>query len=217
MNDVAILTAIGVLLTAIVFGIYVRRRKSARKGFPATSRLDRDAQAKNADASGEPPALFTPASIWAGAVRHPLREVTQMLGACLLFGIALVALSLFLYSDTPESRERWISLPFLALGLGWVAAGFYSGSRLDRASGVERIAGVLAFWLGGDLVQIACLTAGGVFLILAVVAAGIYERETGLMVLAVSSVLGILLAGIGLWRPRFSQWIFRIPGGTHDP
>jgi hypothetical protein len=211
MNDTATLTVLGVLLTALVFVLFIHRRISARKGIVPVVPLGWSRPEKK-PLTATTESNKVPAAILAGEVRRPLPEINHMLGAGMLCGTVLAALSLFLYSDISENRQWWISFPFLALGLMMAAAGPFLGSRLDRASRVERIAGLLAYGLDVELYQVVCLISGIVFMILAVLTAGIYERDTGLMVLVISSTLGLVLAGIGIWRSRLSRWIIGIPG-----
>jgi hypothetical protein len=214
MNNPQILTAIGLLLTAIVFGIYLRWRKSPRGRFSKPISFGWGKNKKNPDlgsaTSDKKPLLSVSAAIRAGAVRRPIREIRHMFGVYLLFGMTLVTLSLFLRSDIPEIEQRWVSYPFLMLGLSMVAAGYYWGSRLDHAGIVERITTVPADLLHVDLIQITCLVHGAVFLILAAVVAETYDPKAGALIVVIPSVLGIILVVIGCWRSRLLRLTDRI-------
>jgi hypothetical protein len=214
MNNPMALMVIGLLLTAIAFGIYIRWRKSPRIRFSKPIPLGWGKDIKNPDVAstqpGEKPVLSASAAVLAGVVRPPIREIQHMFGMCLLLGTTLVTLSLFLRSDIPENEQRWVSFPFLVLGLSMVAAGYFWGSRLDHASRVERIASLLAYRLGVDLIQITCLVHGAVFLILAAVVAETYDPKAGALIVVIPSVLGIILVIIGCWRSRLLRLMDRI-------
>jgi predicted membrane channel-forming protein YqfA (hemolysin III family) len=214
MNNPMVLTAIGLLLTAVVYGAYIRWRKSPRRRESRSIPLGWGKHEENANLapteSDEKPPPPVSASILAGEVRPPIREIKHMFGLYLLFGITLTTLSLFLRSEIPEEEQQWVAFPFLVLGLLIVAASSFWEARLDHASRVERIVSWLAYRLGVDLIQITCLISGVVFLILAAVVAETYDPKAGPWVFVIPLVLGIVLLVIGCWRSRLAQLETRI-------
>jgi hypothetical protein len=200
MNNPAVLVLVGVAVTALAFGFYVRWRKSSSAGSPSKA----------------PAPATAPARL--DLERPPLADIQQMFGASLAIGISLAILSMYLYADIPEDSPRWIALPFLGTGLGMVGAGSFLGSRLDRPSRMERIAGRLARRLGVDLVRIACLAGGVLHLIFAAGAVGFYSTDSGLAVIAAALAGGFALLAIGVFLPRLSQGIKKITGrGSRPP
>jgi O-antigen/teichoic acid export membrane protein len=220
MNSPIVLTALGLLLTVILYGIYIRWRKTPRKRFsrsipPGWSRDIPDHDAELTE-SGGVRELSAPAAILRGVVRPPIREIQAMFGLYLVFGIALAVLSLFLRSGIPDAGNQWVAYPFLAFGLSILAAGTFWGSRPGRAGGVEKIASLLAYWFQSDLIQITCLVHGAVFILLAAFGIAFYDPTIGPSLIVISSLVGIVLVLTGIWRARLLRWAGK-PAGKASP
>ncbi|MGB7538505.1 MAG: hypothetical protein WBM17_08210 [Anaerolineales bacterium] len=209
MNDPELLVAVGFLLTAFTMMGYIRWRRSPRGKTSAAraASLGRylakpgSARGQSGAATGDPAA----AAFFSGAARRPPDEIQRMFGVWILLGVLLVCLSLFLRSEIPEDRPRWIAYFFLSAGLLMAAGGNYWGDHLDRASNAERITALLAEVLRRDLLQITCLAAGPQLLILAAAAGALCGWDAAGVVMAISLTAGIILMVIGVGLPRWNR------------